>query len=214
MLVRGQGCVKRRTWNIESSGGFTSFPPQGLCNGGAPCPTCALRPAKKPWAEWFNWFYVQMMMCAQKRRCMEEAWWDYFDLPDIEELPRAVLPPIPDNRPGSRPPPPDIPPGHDRSQGAKSKSKQKPRARSGGSPGATPRHSGQAASTTAADVREPSTGESEDTNPARQVKIEVRRSCCRSNPRGRQALQEGTQRLSSLNRERFKPFRSHSVLLS
>ena len=51
--------------------------------------------------------------------------------------------------------------------------KQKPRARSGGSPGATPRNAGQSASTTAADLREPSAGEPENTNPARQVKIEA-----------------------------------------
>ena len=57
-----------------------------LCNGGAPCPTREFRPAKKPWAEWFDWFYVQMMMRAQKRRCMEEVWWDHLDLPDTQEL--------------------------------------------------------------------------------------------------------------------------------
>ena len=50
--------------------------------------------------------------------------------------------------------------------------KERQRAKSGGSPGATPRHSGQAASTTAADLRESSRDNPEVTEPARQVKIE------------------------------------------
>ena len=65
-----------------------------LCKGRAPCPTCAFTPAHKPWNEYFDWFYVRMMMCAQQRRCVEDAWWNHFDLPDIQELPgRAVSPP-------------------------------------------------------------------------------------------------------------------------
>ena len=81
-----------------------------LCKGRAPCPTCDFKPAYKPWNEFFDWFYVRMMMCAQQRPSMEDAWWGYFGLPDIQELPRE-LPPIQDNRPGSRPPPPSIPKG-------------------------------------------------------------------------------------------------------
>ena len=42
----------------------------------------------------------------------------------------------------------------------------------GGSPGATPRHSANAASTTAADVRQPTPEEPENTDRARHVKVE------------------------------------------
>ena len=90
---------------------------------------------------------------------------------DIDELPRAVLPPIPDNRPGS------IPLPTERSQGASARRergapKERQRAKSGGSPGATPRHSGHAASTSAADLRDPSRDDHAANEPARQVKIE------------------------------------------
>ena len=100
-----------------------------LCKGACPW----FVPTELPWAEWFDWFYVEMMKCAQRRACQDEVWWDYFNLPNIRELPRAVLPPIPDNRPGSRPPPPDIPQESRGSQGARGEPKEKQRAKSGGS---------------------------------------------------------------------------------
>ena len=97
-----------------------------------------------------------------------EDWWEHFDLHSINDLPRAVLPPLP-SRADSRPPPPDIP---KTSQGGRGEPKDRQRVKSGGSPGATPRHSATAASTTAADVRHPTPEEPENTDRARHVKIE------------------------------------------
>ena len=139
-----------------------------LCQRAAPCPACQFVAANKPWAPWFDWFYVEMMKCAQTRGCQHEDWWDHFDLHDISQLPRAVLPPLPD-RADSRPPPPDVP---KTSQGGRGEPKERQRAKSGGSPGATPRHSANAASTTAADVRHPTPEEPENTERARHVKVE------------------------------------------
>ena len=79
-----------------------------LCQRAAPCPACQFVASDNPWAPWFDWFYVEMMKCAQTRGCQHEDWWKHFDLHDINKLPRAVLPPLP-SRADSRPPPPDIP---------------------------------------------------------------------------------------------------------
>ena len=138
-----------------------------LCHRAAPCPACQFVAINKPWAPWFDWFYVEMMKCAQTRGCQHEDWWDHFNLHDVSELPRAVLPPLP-NRADSRPPPPDVP---KTSQGGRGEPKERQRAKSGGSPGATPRHS-HAASTSAADVRHPTPDEPENTERARHVKVE------------------------------------------
>ena len=100
-----------------------------LCQRAAPCPACQFVAADKPWAPWFDWFYVEMMKCAQTRGCQHEDWWDHFDLHDINHLPRAVLPPLP-NRADSRPPPPDVP---STSQGGRREPKERQRAKSGGS---------------------------------------------------------------------------------
>ena len=139
-----------------------------LCQRAAPYPACQFVAADKPWAPWFDWFYVEMMKCAQTRGCQHEDWWDHFDLHDINHLPRPVLPPLP-NRADSRPPPPDVP---STSQGGRGEPKERQRAKSGGSPGATPKHSANAASTTAADVRHPTPEEPENTDRARHVKVE------------------------------------------
>ena len=69
----------------------------------APCLACDFVATEVPWAPWFDWYYVEMMKCAQTRGCQHEDWWVHFCLPDIDELLRAVLPPIVDNRPGSIP---------------------------------------------------------------------------------------------------------------
>ena len=74
-----------------------------LCKRAAPCPACEFVAINKPWAPWFDWFYVEMMKCAQTRGCQHEDWWEHFNLHDISQLPRAVLPPLPD-RANSRPP--------------------------------------------------------------------------------------------------------------
>ena len=83
-----------------------------------------------------------------------------------------ILPAIPDNRPGSIPLPTESSQGARTSKGDRGEPKERQRAKSGGSPGATPRRSGQAASTTTADLRESSRDNPEVTEPARQVKIE------------------------------------------
>ena len=139
-----------------------------LCQRAAPCPACQFVASDKPWAPWFDWFYVEMMKCVQTRGCQHEDWWEHFDLHDINKLPRAVLPPLP-HRADSRPPPPDVP---STSQGGRGEPKDRQRAKSGGSPGATPRHSANAASTTAADVRQTTPEEPENTDRARHVKVE------------------------------------------
>ena len=123
-------------------------------------------------APWFAWYHVEMMKCAQKRGCQREDWWAHYGLPNIDELPRAVLPPIPDNRPGSIPLPSESSQGARTSKSDRGEPKERQRAKSGGSPGATPRRSGQAASTSAADLRESSRDNPEVTEPARQVKIQ------------------------------------------
>ena len=79
-----------------------------LCHRAAPCQACQFVAINKPWAPWFDWFYVEMMKGAQTRGCQHEEWWEHFNLHDINELPRAVLPPLP-TRSDSRPPPPEIP---------------------------------------------------------------------------------------------------------
>ena len=137
-----------------------------LCKRNAPCPACQFVAINKPWAPWFDWFYVEMMKCAQTRGCQHEDWWEHFNLHDVSQLPRAVLPPLP--RADSRPPPPEIP---KTSPGGRGEPKERQRAKSGGSPGATPRHS-HAASTTAADVRHPTPDEPPTTERARHVKVE------------------------------------------
>ena len=40
-----------------------------LCKGNCPCPTCKFVAADLPWAPWFDWYYVEMMKCAQRRGC-------------------------------------------------------------------------------------------------------------------------------------------------
>ena len=137
----------------------------------APCPACDFVATEKPWAPYFDWFYVEMMKCAQKRGCQHEDWWLHFSLPDIDQLPRVELPPIEDNRPGSYQMPKDSSQGASTRRSTRGEPKERPRAKSGGSPGATPRHS-QAASTTAADVRHPTPEEPENTERARHVKVE------------------------------------------
>ena len=97
-----------------------------LCKRNAPCPACQFVAINKPWAPWFDWFYVEMMKCAQTRGCQHEDWWEHFNLHDVSELPRAVLPPLP--RADSRPPPPDIP---KTSQGGRGEPKERQRAKSG-----------------------------------------------------------------------------------
>ena len=137
----------------------------------APCPACDFVATEKPWAPYFDWFYVEMMKAAQTRGCQHEDWWLHFSLPDIDELPRVVLPPIEDNRPGSYQLPKDRSQGASTRRSTRGEPKERPRAKSGGSPGATPRHS-HAASTTAADVRHPTPEEPENTERARHVKVE------------------------------------------
>ena len=124
-------------------------------------------PLKSP-----DWFYVEMMKAAQTRGCQHEDWWLHFSLPDIDELPRVVLPPIEDNRPGSYQLPKERSQGASTRRSTRGEPKDRPRAKSGGSPGATPRHSTHAASTTAADVRHPTPEEPENTERARHVKVE------------------------------------------
>ena len=68
----------------------------------APCPACDFVAIEKPWAPFFDWLYVEMMKCAQKRGCQHEDWWLHFSLPDIDQLPRVELPPLEDNRPAIR----------------------------------------------------------------------------------------------------------------
>ena len=138
----------------------------------APCPACDFVATEKPWSPYFDWFYVEMMKAAQTRGCQHEDWWLHFSLPDIDQLPRVVLPPIEDNRPGSYQLPKDRSQGASTRRSTRGEPKDRPRAKSGGSPGATPRHSTHAASTTAADVRHPTPEEPENTERARHVKVE------------------------------------------
>ena len=138
----------------------------------APCPACDFVATEVPWAPYFDWFYVEMMKAAQTRGCQHEDWWLHFCLPDIDELPRAVLPPIQDNRPGSIPLPKNSSQGASTRRSTRGEPKERQRAKSGGSPGATPRHSTHAASTTAADVRHPPPEEPGNTERARHVKVE------------------------------------------
>ena len=62
----------------------------------APCPACDFVATEKPWAPWFDWYYVEMMKCAQKRKrgCQHEDWWVHFCLPDIDELPGQCYHPL------------------------------------------------------------------------------------------------------------------------
>ena len=47
----------------------------------APCPACEFVTTELPWAPWFDWYYIEMMKCAQKRGCQHEDWWLHFCLP-------------------------------------------------------------------------------------------------------------------------------------
>ena len=44
----------------------------------APCQACEFVATEMPWAPWFDWYYVEMMKCAQKRGCQHEDWWAHY----------------------------------------------------------------------------------------------------------------------------------------